>query len=211
MNVLIPAPHGQLEAIHWPQPEARTAAVVCHPHPLHGGTMHNHVVFRIADAMRKAGIAVVRFNFRGVGQSTGSHGGGGPEREDVRAALDWMVARYPGLPLWVGGFSFGSVVGLTEGDADPRVTGLLGVGVPLVRGWDTEPVVRSRKPRALLCGTEDEFAPDVEAWFAELPKPVRTWAIPGADHLFNRERKVLDAMLAEAVAWLQENTVRKES
>lgn len=211
MNVRVPAPHGELEGIHWVPEQPWAAAVVCHPHPLHGGTMHNHVTFRVADAMRQAGMTVLRFNFRGVGRSAGKHGGGTAEREDVRAGLDWLTSKHPGLPLWVGGFSFGSVVGLTEGDADPRVTGLLGVGVPLVRGWDTGPLVGSRKPRALLCGGEDEFAPDVASWFASVPPPVRTWLIPGADHLFNRERKALDGALSEAVAWLRDVTAGKES
>lgn len=173
--------------------------------------MHNHVVFRIADAMRQAGLAVLRFNFRGVGQSTGRHGGGAPEREDVRAALDWMAERYPRLPLWVGGFSFGSVVGLTEGNSDPRVLALLGVGVPLMRGWDISAVEQSPKPRALLCGTQDEFAPDVEAWFATVPPPVRTWPIQGADHLFTCERPALERALAEAVAWLGAKTLPEVS
>src|SRR5690242_2557571 len=111
----LPAPHGRLEGMLWDVPRAFAAAVVCHPHPQQGGTMHAHVPYRIARALRDAGAITLRFNFRGVGRSTGSYADGQGELEDVRAALDFLQARSPGLPLWVAGFSFGAWVGLREG------------------------------------------------------------------------------------------------
>ena len=94
-------------------------AVVCHPHPLYGGTLHNKVVHRVAGTLFAMGAAVLRFNFRGVGKSDGAYDEGVGEREDFRAALDFMADRYPGVPLWAGGMSFGSWIGLTAGAADP--------------------------------------------------------------------------------------------
>ena len=129
----IPAPHGLLEgllrlpdgmAASASDGEARPAhaAVVCHPHPQFGGTMHNKVVFRLAAALVEHGIPALRFNFRGVGRSTGSYDEGRGEADDVRAALAALAARYPGVPLLLAGFSFGAWVGLPVGCADPRVT-----------------------------------------------------------------------------------------
>src|SRR5688572_6016313 len=106
----LPAPHGHLEALFWRVEGARAAAAVCHPHPLHGGTMHNHVAYRIADAFRQAGVSTVRFNFRGVGRSTGTYDEGRGEVDDARAALDFLQREHPGIPLYLGGFSFGSRV-----------------------------------------------------------------------------------------------------
>src|SRR5712691_1943893 len=122
-NLFIPALHGQLEAI-LKEPRdglVRGAALVLHPHPLGGGTMHNKVVFRAASALNDAGLVALRINFRGVGQSTGAHDEGRAEREDVRVALDYLSERYPSLPLTICGFSFGARVGLEVGLADNRV------------------------------------------------------------------------------------------
>src|SRR5262245_13610982 len=109
MELFIPGPAGRLEAILWaPKVAPRAAAIVCHPHPLHGGTMHNNVVFRIARALQSCGLAVLRFNFRGAGASAGEHDGQGGEVEDARAALDHLASAHPGIPLWAAGFSFGA-------------------------------------------------------------------------------------------------------
>src|SRR5918998_6957045 len=123
-NLFIPAPHGRVEAI-WKAARvepARGAALVLHPHPLHGGTMHNKVVFRTARGLEDAGLSTLRVNFRGVGHSTGEHTGArGGEQEDARVALDHLLASYPGLPVFLAGFSFGARVGLEAGAHDARV------------------------------------------------------------------------------------------
>src|SRR5262245_54405839 len=123
----LPVPHGRLEALLKETPGAVRAAVVCHPHPKGGGTMNNNVVYRVAKALEERGSHVLRFNFRGVGRSTGEYDEGVGEGEDVRAAVEFLAARYPGLPLWLAGFSFGSRVGLNFALQDPRISRLLGV------------------------------------------------------------------------------------
>ncbi|MFP3948321.1 MAG: alpha/beta hydrolase, partial [Longimicrobiales bacterium] len=124
--------HGHLEAtIREPDGTPRGAAVVCHPHPQHGGTMHTKAVFRTAQALNEVGIRVLRFNFRGVGTSTGEWDGGVGEKEDVRAALDWMASEEPDLPLVLAGFSFGSRMGLEVAGRDSRVRALVGLGLPV--------------------------------------------------------------------------------
>lgn len=203
MNVLIPAPHGHLEGIYWPAANPRAAAVVCHPHPHHGGTMHSHVVFRIADACRKAGVSALRFNFRGVGKSTGISTASEAEDEDVRAALAYLAESEPGVPLWATGFSFGSVASARVGAADPRVVALLAVGPPYAR-WKLDFLLSVRKPKAFIAGEQDEFAPDLAEWANRLPPPTRAWVVAGADHLFTLKRRELEAALEQAVAYLLE-------
>jgi alpha/beta superfamily hydrolase len=132
--VKIPVQHGHLEALlKEPKGAPRGAAVVCHPHPLFGGTMHTKAVYRTAQALTEAGLVALRFNFRGVGSSTGSYEGGVGERDDVRAAIGWLEDRYARLPLVAGGFSFGSMVGLSVGAEDVRIAGLVGLGLPVDR------------------------------------------------------------------------------
>src|SRR5258708_31867953 len=120
-RLAIPVAHGQLEAILKAPASPVAAAVVCHPHPLGGGTMNNNVVYRAAKALHEAGLAVLRFNFRGVGASTGRYDGGAGEEEDALAALDLLAQLHPRLPLWMAGFSFGARVGLSVGARDVRV------------------------------------------------------------------------------------------
>lgn len=109
-HFLISGPAGELEVLATRSPEARAVAVICHPHPLHGGTMHNKVVSTLMRAARDQGANTVRFNFRGVGQSAGQHADGSGETEDCRAVVDWAAREFPGLPLWLMGFSFGGYV-----------------------------------------------------------------------------------------------------
>ena len=132
-NLFIPAPHGRLEAILKEPREghARGVALVLHPHPLGGGTMHNKVVFRAASALNEAGLVTLRINFRGVGQSTGEHDEGRGETEDARVALDYLTTQYPGTSLTLAGFSFGSRVGMEVGIADERVRSLISIGTPV--------------------------------------------------------------------------------
>src|SRR5262249_9701944 len=132
-NLFIPAEHGQLEAI-LKEPrtgQAKGVALVLHPHPLGGGTMHNKVVFRAAAALNDAGLIALRINFRGVGQSTGQHDEGRGELDDVRKGLDYLVANYPDSRITLCGFSFGARVGLEVGISDDRVRYLIGIGTPL--------------------------------------------------------------------------------
>jgi alpha/beta superfamily hydrolase len=190
--VFIPVAHGQLEAHFRPaEGEPRAAAVVCHPHPLHGGTMHTKAVFRAAQALNEAGIHALRFNFRGVGTSTGSHGGGLAEQEDVRAALDWLEGSYPGLPLVLGGFSFGSVVALHVGLHDPSIQALFAMGVPLhlpaSRQLYLPDLTGVTKPVLVVQGEEDEFGSgaEVAAWGAPFGDRVQIHRVAGAGHFFH--------------------------
>src|SRR6185503_12900232 len=189
-NLLIPAEHGQLEAI---LKEPRTGptkgvALVLHPHPLGGGTMHNKVVFRAAAALNDAGLTTLRINFRGVGQSTGEHDEGRGERNDVRAGLDYLSANYPELNITLCGFSFGARVGLEVGIEDRRVKYLIGIGTPLDK-YDFGFLADCRKPLLLVHGENDEYG-DVEqlrTMVAEFEKnvPVQLVVIPGAGHFFD--------------------------
>jgi len=133
-NLFLEGPAGRLEAILW-TPASRTppplAAVVCHPHPLFGGTMHNKVVYQAGKSFDALSLPVLRFNFRGAGLSAGTHDRGRGEQGDVRAALDFLTAEFSGIPLLVAGFSFGCWVGLRVGCEDKRVIELIGLGTPV--------------------------------------------------------------------------------
>ena len=200
-NLFIEAPHGRLEAIlkepHGGRP--RGAALVLHPHPLHGGTMHNKVVFRTARGLEDAGAVTLRVNFRGVGHSTGRHTGArGGEQDDARVALDYLVEKYPSLPVFLAGFSFGARVGLEVGTRDPRVQYLVGVGTPVSipeREYDFSFLEECRKPLLLVHGERDEFGsvPDLRALAARLPPEaqVRVEVIPGAGHFFDEQLEEL--------------------
>ena len=205
-NLFIPAEHGQLEAI---LKEPRTGphkgvALVLHPHPLGGGTMHNKVVFRAAAALNDAGLITLRINFRGVGQSTGQHDEGRGEREDVRAGLDYLAEHYPNVSLTLCGFSFGARVGLEVGIADPRVQYLIGVGTPLDK-YDFEFLEACRKPLLLVHGEHDEYgdAERVKQMSAELEQhtQVRLVIIPGAHHFFENR---LDELKRAITEWITE-------
>lgn len=180
--------HGWLEAIlREPDEAPRGAAVICHPHPLYGGTMHTKAVYRAAQGLNEAGLVALRFNFRGVGLSTGSHDDGHGEKDDLRAALDWLEERYPNLPLVVGGFSFGSMVGLGVGAEDDRVVALLGLGLPVAKAeYDYGYLADTPKPVLVIQGENDEFGSGTEA--AEVLKPmgphITLVRISGADHYF---------------------------
>jgi alpha/beta superfamily hydrolase len=188
-NLFIPVAHGQLEAILKEPREGspRGVALVLHPHPLGGGTMHNKVVFRAAAALNDAGLTVLRINFRGVGQSTGVHDDGRGEQDDVRAGLDYLSQQYPSQQITLCGFSFGARVGLEVGIHDQRVEYLISIGTPLDK-YDFSFLSQCRKPLLLVHGEHDEFG-DVERLrklAAELEKntTVRLVVIPGAGHFF---------------------------
>jgi alpha/beta superfamily hydrolase len=187
MSLTIPGHGVDLEAVLREPEEARLrgAIVVCHPHPLYGGTMDNKVVFRSAKAALAAGWAALRFNFRGVGKSTGSYDHGEGEKDDVRAALDFLRARYPELPMALAGFSFGARVGLEIGSADARVVALIGLGLPLSFA-EFDFLAGNGKPTLIVCGALDEYCPreKLEALARRLPATTAVRSIDGADHFF---------------------------
>ena len=193
----IPGPVGALEGLlDLPVGDARAAVVFGHPDPLGGGTMHTKAVYRAAKALAHVGCAVLRFNYRGVGQSAGESSGGAGESDDFRAALDFMQARYPGLPLWAAGFSFGAWVALHIGSSDPRVSLILAIAPPVNReGLDA--ALKSTKPKFFIHGERDELISikDMRRFYAQLPEPKELVEIEGATHLFEgKTSEVADAV-----------------
>ena len=203
-RAVIPVAHGQLEAIIREPPVPLAAAVVCHPHPRGGGTMNNNVVYRLARALVDGGVATLRFNFRGVGASTGSHADGIGEEDDARDALDFLSARHPTLPLWIAGFSFGARVGLSVGAREPRVEKLLGVGLAL-KMFDYGFLASSVKPKAIIQASEDEYGARaaIEAAVGKMAEPKRLWIVDGATHLFPGQLDPFEAAARQAVDYLK--------
>jgi hypothetical protein len=211
---------GRLEALLNAGGENAThAAVVCHPHPLFGGTLHNKVVFHTMKALNSFGFPVLRFNFRGTGLSHGEHDEGRGEVEDVRTALDWLDSEFH-LPLVFAGFSFGAAVGLRAACSDARVKALIGVGVPAIpvaagtetpRRYTFEFLRDCVRPKLFVSGGRDQFAPreQLEALVASAAEPKKLVVIEGADHFFEgrlRELRetievwVRDAIVGDAAA-----------
>jgi uncharacterized protein len=195
---------GPLEAMLWTTDNAEPplVAVVCHPHPLFGGTMHNKVVYQTAKALHRSGLPVLRFNFRGAGLSEGQHDKGRGEQDDVRAALDCLWERFPAKPILLAGFSFGARVGLQVGCEDPRVAKLIGLGIPVDHS-DLGYLRASAKPKLILQGANDQFGSraNVEALFAGMPEPKRLVIVEGAEHFFAGK---LDEVAAAITSWLTE-------
>ena len=218
-SVFLEGPAGRLEALFWTPPistrgaEPPLAAVVCHPHPLYGGTMHNKVVFQVARTLDQLGLPVLRFNFRGAGMSEGEHDHGSGEAEDVRAGLDFVADQCPGLPLLLAGFSFGAWVGLRVGCADARVAELVSLGLP-ANDSDLSYLRDCSKPKLVVQGERDQFGAreKVEALFAEMTeearKQTRLVFVPGADHFFAGKLRQVDRALR---AWLLERHPRLAS
>ena len=185
----IPGPAGRLEAlIEEPADPAtlRAAVVLAHPHPQRGGTMHTKVVFQTAKALGRIGCAVLRFNFRGAGTSDGTFDAGVGETDDVRAGLEFMQERYPHARLWSAGFSFGSWIALTVGARDPRVSTLIGIGMPINR-YDFDAVRVSATPKFLIHGERDEICSvkEIQQFYARCEEPKELVVIDAADHLFD--------------------------
>ena len=164
----------------------RAAAVICHAHPLHGGMMHFKVIFRAAKALQSQGLAVLRFNFRGVGVSEGVHDHGIGEQADVRAAIDEAGRRWPDVPLILGGFSFGAAMASLVAVDDVRVRAALLLGFPITRVSSTDQLTRLHQPRLFVQGSRDEFGSGdaIVALVAPLSEPKRLVVIEGADHFF---------------------------
>ncbi|MGE3274558.1 MAG: alpha/beta hydrolase [Vicinamibacterales bacterium] len=179
-------PAGVLEALlDLPDGEPRAAVVFGHPLPSEGGTMRTRPVHQSAKALARIGCAVLRFNFRGVGSSAGAFEDGPGEMEDFRAALAFMAGRYPGLPLWAAGFSFGGWVAFRVGADDPRVTALVGIA-PAVGHYDFEPMMGTTKPKFLVHGDQDPLVTRrmMQPFYAGLQEPKELVVIEGADHVF---------------------------
>jgi alpha/beta superfamily hydrolase len=214
-SFFLDAPAGRLEALLNAGAEHAThAAVVCHPHPLFGGTLHNKVVFHTMKALNSYGFPVLRFNFRGTGLSQGEHDHGIGEVDDVHAALDWLDHALH-LPLIFAGFSFGAAVGLKAACADSRVKAAISVGTPVVPvAADTELphtytfdfLHNCAKPKLFVSGARDQFGPrtKLEALVRSLPEPKKLVVIEGADHFFEgrlRElREAIETWVREAVS-----------
>ena len=198
-NLFIPSPHGRLEAIlKGPRGPIRGVALVLHPHPLFGGTMHNKVVFRAATALNDAGLLTLRINFRGVGQSTGEHDEGRGEREDVRAGLDYLAENYPSQEITLCGFSFGARVGLEVGFVDQRVARLISIGTPVDK-YDFSFLEQCRKPILFVQGDRDEFGQvaRLRKLVVKIPAPAELKVIEGAGHFFDDQLEELKA----AITW----------
>lgn len=208
-EVTISGSAGRLEGLLWvaKQPrETELAAVVCHPHPLYQGTMHNKVVYQTAKALDSLGIPVLRFNFRGVGASEGSYDRGRGEEDDVRAALDYLEAHFAGARLIVAGFSFGAWVGLRRGCGDHRVVELIGLGLPTDdRKLSFDYLSTCSKPKLLIQGEDDQYAAKshfgsfVQTFSADAAKATRVVFIPAADHFFTGH---LDEVADALRAWM---------
>ena len=214
-SFFIHGPAGRLEALlNAGAAEPTHAALVCHPHPLFGGTLHNKVVFHTMKALNSFGFPVLRFNFRGTGLSEGQHDQGNGEVDDVRAALDWLEAEFH-LPTVFAGFSFGSAIGLRAACPDQRVRAVIGLGTPVtpVAEATEEPRVypldflrECTKPKLFISGARDKFSPrpQLERLVTSLPEPKKLVLIEGGDHFFEgrlREmREAIEAWVREALS-----------
>ena len=199
-------PAGRLEALLNPgrgDGDAPISVLLCHPHPLFGGTLHNKVVFHAMKVFTDLRLPVLRFNFRGAGRSEGTHDGGMGEQDDVRAGLSWLTGEY-GVPVLAAGFSFGAHTALQAGCADGRVAGLVSLGTPVeagderwTRSYGYDFLAGCTRPKLFLSGACDPFGPidQVEAALAIAPDPkVLAW-VPEADHFFTGKLAEMQLLL----------------
>lgn len=209
MQVDLEGPAGRLEGLLDEPENATFAAVVCHPHPRFGGTMHNHATYRLAKAVQGRGGAALRFNFRGVGRSAGSYDAGGGEASDAAAAIAWLARERPGLPLLAFGFSFGAWMALLAGGFDGRVRGVLLAGLALrapdlKRFRESDRVREVAKPVAIVQAESDQFGTpaEVEAAIAGSAGPRRLAVVKGATHLFEEDLQALRREVEASIDWL---------
>ena len=204
-SLFLDGPVGRLEALlEEPEDAAlRMCAVVCHPHPLYGGTMHNKVVYRLARGLRRSGVTVLRFNFRGVGRSQGEHANLEGEIEDARAALRWLRERYPDAPYALAGFSFGSRVITRLGCQAADARFLLAAGFPTRLG-DTGYLDDCPAAKVFVQSTHDEFAPrgEFERLYDRFAEPKRAIFVEAADHFFAGALEELEETVAREAASL---------
>ena len=200
-------PAGMLEALlNTGNADAPYCALICHPHPMGGGTMHNKVVYHAMKALHGLGLPVLRFNFRSTGRSEGLHDDGRGEQEDVRAALDWLDLKFT-RPILFAGFSFGANVGMRACCGDPRVRGMIALGLPVSaegRNYTYQYLPNCSQPKLFVSGDQDQFGPvaGVEAVVATAPQPKELVWIAGADHFFLGK---LDQVQAVIVDWVSRN------
>ena len=205
-NLFIPAPHGQLEIIYRPEnPLSERAAIVLHPNPLQGGTMHTKVVFRTARALQNVGYETLRFNFRGVGHSTGTFDNGIGEAEDASIVLDYLLSKLPrAREVLVAGFSFGSAVGIRFGCADNRVQRVIAIGAPN-KMYERATLLHCAKPKLFIHGTEDQIAPlaPIEELILSLPPEnnCHLIKIEGAGHFFEDKLDELMQVVTDFAAF----------
>jgi uncharacterized protein len=208
-SLFLDGPAGRLEALlNTGSSDATHAALICHPHPVFGGTMHNKVVFHAMKALNSFGFPVLRFNFRGTGLSEGEHANGIGEVDDVRVALEWLEREFP-LPVIFAGFSFGAAVGSRAAHADPHVTEIIALGLPAVpvedRVYDFEFLRECPKPKLFVSGSRDQFGPagKLEALVNTFADPKKLVRIEAGDHFFEgRLREMREAI----EVWLKETT-----
>ena len=209
-SLFLAGPAGQLEALLNQGAETAThAALVCHPHPMFGGTMHNKVVFHTMKALNSFGFPVLRFNFRGAGLSQGEHDEGRGEVEDVRAGLQWLREQFH-LPIIFAGFSFGTAVGLQAACSDSEVAAMISLGTPVAavddRAYDFSFLQSCTRPKLFVSGGRDQFGPrdKLEQLVASLPEPKKLVVIEGADHFFAGRLAELRQAIEE---WVKERVV----
>jgi uncharacterized protein len=193
----IAGPAGPLEALlDEPAAAPRAVAVFGHPHPLHGGTMHTKALYQAAKAMPRIGVAALRFNFRGVGRSAGTFDAGPGEQEDFKAAITFVSERFPDLPIWAAGMSFGSWIAMTTGAQDARVSLLLGIAPPVDR-YDFDALRTCNLPKFIIHGEADELISikEIRKFYAQIPEPKELVTIEDANHLFEGKT----SMVGEAV------------
>ena len=199
-SLFLPGPAGKLEAL-LEEPEDQEpveAALVCHPHPKGGGTMHNKVVYRIARGLRKTGCVVLRFNYRGVNLSEGEYDHGVGETDDAHVALTELRSRYPNLPVAIAGFSFGSRVALKLAAREASASRVIAVGLP-TRLVSQDFASAVQIPKFFVQSTHDEFGPPAEfgAFYASVPEPKQLQWIESVDHFFKDALDVFESAIEQ--------------
>jgi alpha/beta superfamily hydrolase len=201
-RLTIAGPAGDLEALLETPTNADSTrvAVICHPHPVYGGTMTNKVVHVLAKTFNERGVPAVRFNFRGVGASVGAYDEGAGETQDALAAIDWSLQRFPGAALWLAGFSFGGAIAVRAAMA--RDTQRLITVAPAVHRFAVDGAALPRCPWLLVQGDQDELvdAGEIQRWVATLAHPPQLALLPGVDHFFHGRLNELRSVVLE---WLE--------
>ena len=198
----IAGPVGPLEALlDEPAGGPRAVAVFGHPHPLHGGTMHTKALYQAAKAMPRIGVAALRFNFRGCGRSAGTFDSGDGEKDDFRAAISFAAERFPDLPIWAAGMSFGSWIAMTVGAEDARVSLLLGIAPPVDR-YDFSVLQTCTLPKFIIHGESDELISikEIRKFYGQIPEPKELVTIEDANHLFEGKTSLVGEAVEDLLA-----------